>query len=93
MNLFHNFCLRLWRGEESLAAWLLFKNNHNLGDLEPLSPGWDTGASSGGAGVPLYMRGGAGAGAGGGATSLEAEQEDEKLNKAIALLQGQYYNY
>ena len=47
------------------------------GDLQPLS-GWQTGG-----GVPLYMRG---------ATSLEAEQEDEKLNKAIALLQGEYYN-
>ena len=42
--------------------------------MEPLSSGWD---SSGGAGVPLYMRGA-------GATSMEAEQEDEKLNKTYA---------
>ena len=76
--------------EESLAG-LLVKTNSYPGNLEPLSPSWDSTASAG-AGVPLYMRGGGGGEGGGGATSLEAEQEDEKLNKAIALLQGEYYN-
>ena len=76
MNLFHNFTLRL---RERLSLFEIFLIP---GDLDPLSSGWAS-SGSGGGGVPLYLRG---------ATSLEAEQEDEKLNKAIALLQGEIYN-